>query len=37
MTTWTRTIGRVAFINCDPLFTGLDPSWSVLSSRHRPG
>ena len=30
MTTWTRTIGRVAFINCDPLFTGLDPSWSVL-------
>ena len=32
MTTWTRTIGRVAFINCDPLFTGLDPSWSVLAA-----
>lgn len=30
--TWTRTIGRVAFINCDPLFTGLDPSWSVLAA-----
>lgn len=32
MITWTRTIGRVAFINCDPLFTGLDPSWSVLAA-----
>lgn len=32
MTTWTRTIGRVAFINCDPLFTGLDPTWSVLAA-----
>jgi chorismate dehydratase len=30
--TWTRTIGRVAFINCDPLFTGLDDSWSVLAA-----
>ena len=29
---WTTTIGRVAFINCDPLFTGLDPSWSVLAA-----
>ena len=27
---WNRTIGRVAFINCDPLFHGLDESWNVL-------
>jgi chorismate dehydratase len=29
---WRTTIGRVAFINCDPLFTGLDPQWSVLAA-----
>ena len=32
MTIWKKTIGRVAFINCDPLFFGLDDSWNVLSS-----
>lgn len=32
MAIWKKTIGRVAFINCDPLFFGLDESWNVLSS-----
>ncbi len=27
---WDKTIGRVAFINCEPLFHGLDDSWDVL-------
>jgi len=27
---WDRTIGRVSFINCEPLFYGLDDSWRVL-------
>ena len=27
---WERTIGRVSFINCEPLFHGLDDSWNVL-------
>ena len=27
---WTKTIGRVSFINCEPLFHGLDDSWNVL-------
>ena len=27
---WDRTIGRVSFINCEPLFYGLDNSWKVL-------
>lgn len=27
---WKRIIGRVAFLNCDPLFYGLDQNWSVL-------
>jgi chorismate dehydratase len=27
---WERTIGRVAFINCEPLFHGLNESWSVI-------
>lgn len=27
---WERTIGRVSFINCEPLFHGLDDSWDVL-------
>jgi chorismate dehydratase len=30
--TWLSTIGRVAFINCDPLFYGLDGSWNVLAA-----
>lgn len=29
---WTNVVGRVAFTNCDPLFYGLDESWSVLSA-----
>jgi chorismate dehydratase len=28
--TWERTIGRVAFINCEPIFHGLDDTWNVL-------
>ena len=27
---WEQTIGRVSFINCEPLFHGLDESWSIL-------
>ncbi|MBT5281359.1 MAG: menaquinone biosynthesis protein [Euryarchaeota archaeon] len=27
---WANTIGRVAFMNCDPLFLGLDPKFNVL-------
>ena len=30
--TWTTTLGRVAFINCDPLYHKLDTSWKVLSA-----
>lgn len=32
MTIWKNTIGRVAFINCDPLFHDLDSSWNILAS-----
>ena len=27
---WMKTIGRVAFLNCDPLFYGIDSQWDVL-------
>jgi len=27
---WTQTIGRVAFLNCDPLFNGIDEKWEIL-------
>ena len=27
---WKKIIGRVAFLNCDPLFHGLNDEWSVL-------
>jgi chorismate dehydratase len=27
---WKNVIGRVAFLNCDPLFHGLDEQWDVL-------
>lgn len=30
--TWTNTLGRVAFINCDPLYHQLDPKWNVLAA-----
>ena len=29
---WMKTIGRVAFLNCDPLFYDLDKQWEVLSA-----
>lgn len=32
MNTWHNTIGRVAFINCDPLFHNLDEQWNVLAA-----
>ena len=28
--TWKKTLGRVAFINCEPLFHGLNNSWNIL-------
>lgn len=30
--TWTKTIGRVAFINCDPLFHDISKEWNILSA-----
>ena len=30
--TWTNTLGRVAFINCDPLYHELDKKWNVLAA-----
>ena len=30
--TWTSTLGRVAFINCDPLYHRLSNDWSILSA-----
>ena len=27
---WQKTIGRVSFINCEPLFYGLENTWKVL-------
>ena len=27
---WEQTIGRVSFINCEPLFHGLDKTWNIL-------
>ena len=30
--TWLNTIGSVAFINCDPLFHGIDPAWNILAA-----
>ena len=27
---WDRTIGRVAFTNCDPLYHGLSEKWRIL-------
>ena len=32
MNTWNNTIGRVAFINCDPLFHNLSEQWNVLAA-----
>ena len=28
--TWEKTIGRVSFINCEPLFHGLEDTWNIL-------
>lgn len=30
--TWTSTLGRVAFINCDPLYHALPSRWNVLAA-----
>ena len=30
--TWQRTIGRVAFLNCDPLYHDLPDEWRVLAA-----
>ena len=30
MNRWHRILGRVAFVNCDPLYHDLPPSWDVL-------
>ena len=30
--TWEKTIGRVSFINCEPLFYNIPDEWSVLSA-----
>ncbi|MEC8248920.1 MAG: menaquinone biosynthesis protein [Candidatus Thermoplasmatota archaeon] len=32
LSSWKTTIGRVAFMNCDPLFLQLSDSWDVLSA-----
>ncbi|MEC8541697.1 MAG: hypothetical protein VXY53_07655, partial [Candidatus Thermoplasmatota archaeon] len=32
LSSWKTTIGRVAFMNCDPLFLQLRDSWDVLSA-----
>ena len=29
---WKNTIGRVAFMNCDPLFLQLSEQWNILSA-----
>ncbi|MDP6869711.1 MAG: menaquinone biosynthesis protein [Candidatus Poseidoniaceae archaeon] len=29
---WKKTIGRVAFINCEPLYYGLNSQWRILSA-----
>ena len=30
--TWLKTIGRVAFMNCDPLFFNLSAEWNILAA-----
>ena len=30
--TWTSTLGRVAFINCDPLYHDIPDRWNVLAA-----
>ena len=27
---WQKTIGRVVFLNCDPIFDGLENDWTIL-------
>ena len=29
---WMDVIGRVSFSNCDPIFDGIDPKWTILSA-----
>ena len=30
--TWERVLGRVSFINCDPVFHSLDDRWGILAA-----
>ena len=30
MANWSNVIGRVSFVNCDPLFHGLSSNWDIL-------
>ena len=30
MSDWSNVIGRVSFVNCDPLFDGLSANWDIL-------
>ena len=30
--TWTSTLGRVAFINCDPLYHDISSDWNILAA-----
>ena len=32
LSSWKNTVGRVAFMNCDPLFLQLSNKWHVLSA-----
>ena len=29
---WSRVVGRVSFINCEPIFHGLSEDWAVLAA-----
>ncbi|MBU38824.1 MAG: hypothetical protein CMA59_04815 [Euryarchaeota archaeon] len=29
---WKRVLGRVSFINCDPIFHSIGPNWQILSA-----
>ncbi len=29
---WVQVLGRVSFINCDPIFHSIEPKWRVLSA-----
>jgi len=29
---WKRTLGRVSFINCEPIFHSIGPNWNILAA-----